>query len=890
LEEIMLQLALVLFTALTYSERATVCAPLTVDLGVDTIRTPGLAVTPGSSVVPVVRVRNFGTTAQANIPVRCWIDSAGVRIYSRTYTLAGPLAPNDTARVTFLSWTAGPHGTVYSLRAFTDLSGDLNRANDTSRLTFSAFQVHDTLFAGWAVVKPVLDGELQTEEWRDAIRYDISDVLGQGGLPQLPGSAWLLVKHDSAAVYYGLDMPVTPYREHMCLAAAYMDEDNDRAWRADSFEGNHFFMALSGGVDTVWYRPILPGPVFGNTNASPGMGHCRWSRAAGHLQCEASVSKGNAKWDHSLSPGADTVGLLFYASDTVARRASWPTRLPVAGFLDPAQYGRVILLAKQLPDVAVAEIPYPAGNIDTVTAIFPQVRLRNNGAALAVPTATFDIYGIGGIAIYSQTLTLTLAPGQDSTLTFPEWPRPHMPGQYTTRCSTACPFDTIPANDIAFGAFAIHAVAADTGWQQLSPVPPGARNKRVKDGGCLSYLEEPLNGVSYVYLLKGANRLEFYRYNTITSAWEPRESIPAYGSSGKKKAVKKGGTITTDAANQKLYAAKGGNTREWWMYDPALSQSGTYPWIQKPDVPTGAVAIKEGNGSTALRIADTTWIYLLKCGSTQEFYAYNTSTDTWRTLAPAPLGPSGRGFKKGSSLAAHAGKVYCLKGNYNELYVYDPATNTWASRVALPFYGNSGRKKKAGDGSAMDSDGIVSLYALKGGNTLEFWQYRDDSNRWRQRADMPAGAGRQVRGGGDIAFIRNLGIFCATKGSSTDEFYRYLPSPVEWGYCRPGCVPTTAVATVSPQALALDAVPNPFTRATSIRYTLPLPGNATLKLYSITGRLITTLASGYHNAGSYRLALGHRSLDTGHSLPARGVYLLRLQSSTCSATRKLIIQ
>jgi len=82
------------------------------------------------------------------------------------------------------------------------------------------------------------------------------------------------------------------------------------------------------------------------------------------------------------------------------------------------------------------------------------------------------------------------------------------------------------------------------GWAQLADVPPGIKNKGVKDGGILGYNEE--DGTGYIYALKGNGRYEFYKYNYSTNTWTAKESIPAIGSTMKKKAVKKGSALVGD--------------------------------------------------------------------------------------------------------------------------------------------------------------------------------------------------------------------------------------------------------------------------------------------------------------------------------------------------------
>lgn len=100
------------------------------DVGVSKIVVPGRNIGPGS-YQPIARVTNFGTSAETNIPVSCWIDSGATRIYNQTATIAGPLPPGSRTEVTFPVWHTGPGGVNYTVIMFTDLSGDLNRSNDS---------------------------------------------------------------------------------------------------------------------------------------------------------------------------------------------------------------------------------------------------------------------------------------------------------------------------------------------------------------------------------------------------------------------------------------------------------------------------------------------------------------------------------------------------------------------------------------------------------------------------------------------------------------------------------------------------------------------------------------------------------------------------------------
>jgi hypothetical protein len=322
------------------------------DVGVAAIRNPLTVVDPNVNITPRAIIRNFGTSAQSNIPVYCWIDSAGTRIYNQNVTFPGPLAPNETALVSFPNWLVGPAGASYSIKMFTDLANDSNRTNDTARQTTYSFLVRDTLIAPWRQVIPTVDGYIQTGEWADALRWDISDVLNmQGSGARPPGSVFLYVKHDSNNVYWALDFVAKSTREDYDQFGCYLDENCSRTWATDSSEGNHWFVWLN--QDTVIYRALI-GP--GNIPSAywqrwlPGNGISRASTASGHLQFEAVVAKGTAKWNYTLNPEADTVGFYVYAASAPGTTmwGTWPTRMPGTNWNNAATYGTLIFSREQV--------------------------------------------------------------------------------------------------------------------------------------------------------------------------------------------------------------------------------------------------------------------------------------------------------------------------------------------------------------------------------------------------------------------------------------------------------------------------------------------------------------------------------------------------------------
>lgn len=80
-------------------------------------------------------------------------------------------------------------------------------------------------------------------------------------------------------------------------------------------------------------------------------------------------------------------------------------------------------------------------------------------------------------------------------------------------------------------------------------------------------------------------------------------------------------------------------------------------------------------------------------------------------------------------------------------------------------------------------------------------------------------------------------------------------------------------STFNPQSLKLlSAYPNPFNSSTTIRYSLPHAGEATIAVYDVTGRVVTELRRGY-------LPVGDGSLLWRPDAVASGTYFVRMKTN-----------
>ena len=76
--------------------------------------------------------------------------------------------------------------------------------------------------------------------------------------------------------------------------------------------------------------------------------------------------------------------------------------------------------------------------------------------------------------------------------------------------------------------------------------------------------------------------------------------------------------------------------------------------------------------------------------------------------------------------------------------------------------------------------------------------------------------------------------------------------------------------------------PNPFNPTTNINYSLDRAGNATLKVYDITGRVVATLVNTRQNAGDHTIAFDATNL-------ASGVYIYTLQANGLRLTNRMTL-
>ena len=105
-----------------------------------------------------------------------------------------------------------------------------------------------------------------------------------------------------------------------------------------------------------------------------------------------------------------------------------------------------------------------------------------------------------------------------------------------------------------------------------------------------------------------------------------------------------------------------------------------------------------------------------------------------------------------------------------------------------------------------------------------------------------------------------------------------------------GEVITTSVAEANqiPESIPLiTSYPNPFNPSTTIEFTLPESGLATITIYSIAGQKIRELTADYMPAGTHTLSWDGK--DASGNTVSSGIYITRLRAGKHTATGRMVL-
>ncbi len=839
------------------------------DVGPVAIEAPATA--DSGDVIPLaVVVRNFGNTNEA-FNVRLEISGTG---YSETGNINLSAGEQDT--LDFPAWTALERG-AHTLACTTMLAGDMNPAND--RVSASTFvRVNDVSCTG--VIAPA--GTFDSTDTR-IVRARIANpgteseafpvVFRITGPTNWSDTTFIrnLNPGDSTVAVF-TDWPVGPRGNYTAscstMRADDIDSTNDRAsgsftvivHDAEVLE----ITAPAGHVDSG--ATITPEARIRNSGSAPES-----------FDVEFTITDGySSVLSISLSPGTDS--LVSFTPWTANVPGGFTTRCStrLPGDAYPDNDCRTGTVTVAVTDVGVAAVLAPAAVIEP-GPVTPIARVANYSPSAQSFTAflTISAQPQDSVVFLDSAAVDQLGPDSTLDLSFSSWNAEL--GTYQVCCSTWLAGDENPSNDVITRDFLVVDAPIPPGnWTEVAPMPLAPSSKPVKRGGWLAYN----SGNGLIYGAKGYKTTDFYSYSIAGNAWTHLTGMPYETHSNPKwaKKVPRKGSKGVADGNNSVYVTQGNNTLGFWRYDIA-----TNSWTELEDVPLGPSRkkVKGGTDLAYLVRGGTPYVYLLK-GYRDEFHRYNVLSGAWEELAPAPTGQRAK-WDKGSWLVAedeNATVLYAHKAKYNELWSYNVLSDSWNPELeGMPFTGMQGRKKKSKDGGC-GTWYNGEMYALKGGNTNEFWKYTPAGNLWTELDSMPTmgstGSRKRVKHGGDI--VRAINSLYALKGNKTREFWTCTPGTVT--FCGLGCPQRNGIAGATGDAkptVGFDLRPNPTAgRVAAVGNRTDQP--ARLKLISPLGRVVRETS-----------ILPGRTAQLDISRLLAGTYFVCLKTSDGTEIRKLVI-
>ncbi|MEO0078712.1 MAG: T9SS type A sorting domain-containing protein, partial [candidate division WOR-3 bacterium] len=546
-------------------------------------------------------------------------------------------------------------------------------------------------------------------------------------------------------------------------------------------------------------------------------------------------------------------------------------------------------------DVGLVAIVAPADTVDSGALIQPAVRLGNYGTRVAnLPVRFMMGYGADTVA-YLESLNVVLAPAAESVVVFSSALRPARVGRWWVTSWHRLAGDQHPENDSLARPLFVRppgGMSWPPGWREVRSMPLGG-GRDIKGGGALTA------GPGAIYATKGNKTSEFYSYNYARDSWATLAPVPP---GHENKPCDKGCRIASDGGSN-IYLVKGNNTLGFFRY--SIPDSG---WTQLEDVPVGTTGKKVKGGTDLVYVpgpevkgysvekrqddknnqepgadgqsAADGYLYLLK-GYKNEFHRFNITTGHWETMQPAP--GAIQKWDKGSFLVYdNSHTIYAHKSKYNELWRYDTDSAKWGAQLTgMPFYNSQGKKKKAKDGSA-GAWFQGSIYALKGGNTQEFWRYFAGRDSWAELETLPMVGSSQrkkkVKDGGDLVF--GAYAFWALKGNKTRELWRY---GIPLGDMTRLSDNRDRVLQAYGSCPRLRVVTSPLAERPVLVYTHTEATVLTARVYDAAGRLVAVPLTGYRISGP-----GSVRLSTGRL--ASGVYLLQVTAGDAVQCSKLVVR
>ncbi|MCK4353467.1 hypothetical protein KAW65_08695, partial [candidate division WOR-3 bacterium] len=318
---------------------------------------------PPETTIPLqVEIRNLGIYEENNFTVCCTIKG----IYQDQKVISS-IMPETTLKVDFKPLNTPEKGVRCTLQVYTALPEDEDKTNDTLEFTFLAFPLVKSFVSKSTDSAPVIDGIIDSIEWKDAKIIDGSDV-GGVDTPNPIDACNLYFMNDSFNFYIACKIDTTslptssegiPFRTssergHFPLPTSieriviYIDDSGDGEWALN--EGFYWITQ-----DTFLFIDMFcPGP--GLVYSLPE------SLKSINIQ-EAEIAIPIGQEPYEINYG-ESLGCFIYVVSCAGGTSAfggkneyigwWLQSVPLTNYTNPAHYAKI-----KLTSVGVEEITKP---------------------------------------------------------------------------------------------------------------------------------------------------------------------------------------------------------------------------------------------------------------------------------------------------------------------------------------------------------------------------------------------------------------------------------------------------------------------------------------------------------------------------------------------------
>jgi len=271
-------------------------------------------------------------------------------------------------------------------------------------------------------------------------------------------------------------------------------------------------------------------------------------------------------------------------------------------------------------------------------------------------------------------------------------------------------------------------------------------------------------------------------------------------------------------------------------------------------------------------------------------YFYDIYADAWTTATNFP--GVGRGCLAGGVVGDYAIVACGYDGStYRNDYIVgnidpaNPANITWGSPTTIPG-GFEGRYRPC---SCLYSPVAAELFVACGQGTTnpqcsDIWSYEPISDTWTNW-NMPKNLA--------IGNVNSVAITTTAVGDiGIYVVGGYMGSYVTDHECfhtgHPGTVEIPGHQKLSSAFGFAANMKNPVDGYSAITYTITKPGKVSVKVYDAAGRLVKTLVDRGHEPAGTKTVFWNAKDDNSRTA-ANGIYFLRLESETQTATQKMVL-